>query len=165
MSLRSLRERIIQTLSYEAGGLLLAAPAYALVFGKAAHESFILVAAMSITAMAWAGLHNTLFDVAEMKLSARVASDRAHGWRAVHALSTEATSVLVTLPVIMWLGGYGFWAALVVDIGFTLFYAAYGYGFHWLFDWLRPVRHVRPVAEAPPECLDDAGVEDRRDAA
>lgn len=140
MALRSARERIIQTLSYEAGGLALAAPVYALVFGGSLTGSVLFTMVLSVVCMAWAGIHNTLFDLTEFRLCHRLASDRPQRWRVLHALSNDISSTLVTLPVIMWLGGYGFWAALGIDIGFTAFYAAYTYVFHIAFDRLRPVR-------------------------
>ena len=127
-------------LSYEAGGLALATPAYSFTFGDTVEDSALLVFAMSIVAMTWACAHNVVFDLVDLRLSGRVASDRPQGLRLVHALSSEFTALLVTFPVIMWLGGYGFWAAIAVDLGFTAFYAAYAYVFHIAYDRLRPLR-------------------------
>ena len=149
MALRTLRERIIQTLCYEAGGLALAAPAYALVFGGSVTESALFIAVLAVVCMAWAAIHNTLFDLTEFRVFHRLASDRPQAWRVVHALSNDISSTLVTLPIVMWMGGFGFWAALAVDIGFTVFYAAYTYIFHIVFDWLRPMR--REEVSAPPQ--------------
>ena len=76
MALRTLRERIIQTLCYEAGGLALAAPAYALVFGGSVTESALFIAVLAVVCMAWAAIHNTLFDLTEFRVFHRLASDR-----------------------------------------------------------------------------------------
>ncbi|WP_413720569.1 PACE efflux transporter [Silicimonas sp. MF1-12-2] len=139
MTLRSLRERIIQTVSFELGGLLVVAPAYAVLSGSSPTESLGLLIALSIAFMIWSPIHNTLFDVLEFRFSHRVASDRPHGLRIVHAISHETTSIVVTLPLIMYLGGYGFWVAIAVDLGLTIAYTAYAYLFHVVFDRLRPV--------------------------
>lgn len=139
MPLRSVRERCYQTLAYEFGGLMIAAPLYAVVFGQSAQASFLLIAAISVCVMAWSPVHNAIFDWADLLLSGRVASERPHGLRLVHAVSLEVTSTLVSLPVIMWIGGIGFWPALGVDIGLTLLYTGYAYVFHLAYDWLRPV--------------------------
>lgn len=166
MSLRSLRERIIQTLCYEAGGLALAAPAYSLVFGGAVTESALFIMMLSIVCMAWAAIHNTLFDLTEFRVFHRLASDRPQAWRVIHAFSNDVSSTVVTLPIVMWMGGYGFWAALLVDIGFTLFYAAYTYVFHIVYDWLRPMPHAEVMAlplEPHASATHTAG--DRRHAA
>jgi uncharacterized membrane protein len=58
----------------------------------------------------------------------------------VHAISHEATTLVVTLPILMGLGGLTFWTALVVDLGLTLLYTGYAYVFHNVYDRLRPMR-------------------------
>jgi uncharacterized membrane protein/S-adenosylmethionine/arginine decarboxylase-like enzyme len=145
MHLRSLRERIIQTLFYEAGGLLLVTPAYGWITGHTSAESLKTLVAVSIATMTWAALHNTFFDYFEACFTQRVASERPHVWRAVHACSSEASSIIVTTPVIMIVGGYGLWDALLIDIGLTLAYAAYGYLYHVGFDFLRPMHEAPAV--------------------
>jgi uncharacterized membrane protein len=91
-------------------------------------------------------VHNAAFDTAEWRLARRVASDRPARWRLAHALSHDATHTIVTLPVIMVVGGYGFWQALVVDVGLMLLYASYTYVFHLLYDRWRPVRVAAPAS-------------------
>jgi uncharacterized membrane protein len=93
--------------------------------------------------LVWSPIHNTLFDWADYRLSGRLASDRPQRWRVVHAISHEATTLVVTLPILMGLGGLTFWTALVVDMGLTFLYTAYAYVFHNLYDRLRPVRPHR----------------------
>lgn len=136
---RSARERVIQTLWFEAIGLLLVAPAYAWVTGSRAAESFVMVAAVSVAVMCWAALYNTVFDLVEHRRTGRVASDRPHGLRTLHAIGLETTSVVVTTPVIWALSDLSWWGALVADLGLATAYAAYGYAFHWAYDRLRPV--------------------------
>jgi uncharacterized membrane protein len=139
MALRTARERVYQTLAFEAGGLTMAAPLYGLVFGQGAQESMTVLVSLSLVVMLWTPLHNTLFDLADLKHSGRAASERPHGLRMVQALSQEVSVLAVTLPLIMALGGHGLSEALMIDLGLTLFYAAYAYVFHIGFDWLRPV--------------------------
>lgn len=143
MVLRSARERLLQTIVYELGGLLLVLPCYAWITGHAAADSLQLLVAVSIATMSWAACHNVAFDYFEARLTGRVASDRPQLLRLIHAASTEVTSIVVTTPVIVLVGGFGWWQALMVDIGLTLVYAAYAYGFHILFDLLRPVCAAR----------------------
>lgn len=139
MALRTARERFYQTLAYEAGGLAVAAPLYGYVFGREASESFALIMTLSLVVMFWGPVHNTIFDLVEFDRTGRVASDRPQGLRALHALCLEITAAAVTLPIVMAMGGHGFWQALSIDIGLTLFYAAYAYFFHIAYDRLRPV--------------------------
>jgi uncharacterized membrane protein/S-adenosylmethionine/arginine decarboxylase-like enzyme len=145
MHIRSVRERIIQTLFYEAGGLLLVTPAYGWVTGHTTSEALTVLIAVSIATMSWAAFHNTIFDYIEAAMTGRLASKRSQLWRLVHACSTEASSIVVTTPVIMLVGGYGLWDALLIDIGLTLAYAAYAYVYHQVFDLLRPMAEQAPV--------------------
>ena len=140
MPMRSMRERVIQTLSFEAGGMLLAVPLYAFFLGESGSESASLIACLSLAAMIWSPIHNCLFDLLDLKLSGRCASSRPHLLRLVHAASHEFTSCLVTVPIIMAISSFGFWQALAVDVGLTLLYTAYAYLFHIVFDRFRPVK-------------------------
>jgi uncharacterized membrane protein len=147
MTLRSPRERLIQTLSYEIGGLCLSVPLVAVFGGGTAGEAFWLMLALAAAVLIWSPIHNTAFDWLDLRLSGRLASDRPQRWRLVHAASHEATTVVVTLPILIWFGGFSFWTALLADLGLTLLYAAYAYVFHLVYDRLRP---VRPLPEPKP---------------
>lgn len=140
MSLRSFKERIVQTLAFEAGGLVLVTPVYALVFSTSVGGSALLMIAISVAVMIWSPVHNTVFDLVDLRLTGRMASDRPHGLRLAHALSHEASSLVLTLPVLMVLGEHSLSQALLLDLGLTAFYAVYAYGFNILYDRLRPVR-------------------------
>mgnify|MGYP001765785053 CR=1 FL=1 len=139
MSLRSPRERLFQSLAYETGGLCLSVPLYLMWTQGEAGTGALLMAALSLAVLAWSPLHNTAFDWADLRLSGRLASDRPQAWRLVHAVSHEASTVVVTLPILVFLGGHGWTEALVVDLGLTLVYAGYAYAFHLAYDRLRPV--------------------------
>lgn len=143
MSIRSLRERIFQTLAFEAGGIAIVAPVYAILFGRTAAESFGLIVVLSVAILVWVPVHNTLFDLAEWRLARRRASERPHGLRVLQAVSLEVTGTLVTLPLVMVVGKHGFWEALGVDLGLSAFYVVYGYVFHLVFDRLRPMPQDR----------------------
>jgi uncharacterized membrane protein len=137
--IRSWRERAVQTLWFEGIGLALVAPLYAWVSGSGGGESVLLIAALSLVVMAWAAVYNTLFDVVERRRTGRVASDRPHGLRTLHAVGLESTAVLLTWPVIWAMTDLSWSAALIADLGLTATYLFYGYAFHWAYDRLRPV--------------------------
>lgn len=145
MSLRSPRERALQTIAYEVGGLILAIPLYLVYTGGGTGEGALVMAALSVAVLIWSPLHNTAWDWLEWRRVRRLASDRPQRWRALHAVSHEATTVAVTLPILVWLGGHGWLEALVLDLALTLLYAGYAYVFHNVYDRLRPVAPA-PVA-------------------
>lgn len=138
--LRTARDRLHQTLWFEALGLALVAPAYAWVTQRSAAESLGLLVALSVLVMAWAALYNTLFDRWEWQRHRRVASSRPARLRTLHAIGLEASVVLLSCPVIMAFTGLDFWPALGLDLALSAFYAGYGWAFHWGYDRLRPVR-------------------------
>jgi uncharacterized membrane protein len=140
MTLRSARERVVQTLWFEGIGLGLIAPLYAALAGAGAGESLAMVAAVSAVVTAWAALFNTAFDIVEWRLTGRVASARPPRLRVVHAVSFELSAMLVSVPVIHALGDMSWLQALQTDVALTLAYMAYGYAFHRLYDRWRPVQ-------------------------
>jgi uncharacterized membrane protein len=140
MTIRTFSERVLQTVCFEIGGVLLATPVYAMAFGLGAEGSARVVMAQAVAALLWCSLHNWAFDLAEHHLCGRLASDRPHRLRVVHAISHEVSLMLVTVPILMVVGGHGFFEAVVVDLGFTAFYVVYAYLYHLAYDRLRPVR-------------------------
>ena len=138
--LRDARERLLQTLAFEAGALVLFTPVVWAVGGGGAAGSAGLLVVLAGVLMAWSALHNTLFDRIEWRLARRAASDRPARWRALHALSHEATAVTVSWPVIVGWTVLGWREALWADLGLTALDALYAYGFHRAYDRLRPVR-------------------------
>jgi uncharacterized membrane protein len=142
MVLRTPRERVFQTISYELGGLCLSVPLYTLFGDGTTGEAFTLMLALAAAVLIWSPFHNTVFDWADYRLSGRLASDRPQRWRVVHAISHEATTLVVTLPILMGLGGLSFWAAVLVDLGLTALYTVYAYVFHVVYDRLRPMQPV-----------------------
>jgi uncharacterized membrane protein len=140
MALRSFGERILQTACYEAGGLVLVTPLYAAIMGRGAAASAGLMVALSAAVLVWTPLLNTAFDLIDLRLSGRLASDRPPLLRVVHALCCELSTLVVTVPILIWLGGHSPAEALAVDLALTVAYAAYACGFFLLYDRWRPVR-------------------------
>ncbi len=137
---RNLRERLLQTLWFEGLGLALIAPAHAWVTGTVHAQSLSMLAAVSAAVMLWTALYNMAFDRIELRSCSRVASDRPHRWRTLHAVGLELGATVVSLPLIHALTAHGWLAALAVDLGLGVTYALYGYAFQLVFDRLRPVR-------------------------
>ena len=138
-AIRSGRERLIQTLWFEALGLLIVSPLFALFAAASMGESLTMLIVLSFAVMGWSALYNTAFDLIEVRRTSRVASDRPHGLRIAHTIGLEVTAALLTWPLIVALTTLSWLEALVADIGLTLTYALYGYLFHLGFDRLRPI--------------------------
>ena len=141
-----MRERVIQTLYFEGIGLLLVAPLYAAAAGAGMRESFAMVAVVSLVVMTWSAFFNAAFDTIEWRWTGRIASDRPHRLRSLHALLHELTAMVVSCPVIFAMTPLSWGQALLADLGLTLAYAAYAYVFHLGYDRLRPVMPAEHTA-------------------
>ncbi len=140
MKLRSVKERVIQTVAFEAIGIALVAPSYAYFAGSSISKGFALIALLSLVILLWAPIYNTLFDVIDQSCTGRPASDRPHNLRILHATLHEVSAVTMTCPILIWFGGHTIWGALSFNLGLTLTYTAYTYVFHIIYDRLRPVQ-------------------------
>jgi uncharacterized membrane protein len=139
MQFRSWRERAIQSVCFEALGIVLAAPIYGLLFGRGAAESFGLTFVLALAVLICAPLHNAAFDWVDWRINARSPSDRPTSLRVVHAVTHETSAMLITLPLIVVVGGHGWIEAILIDLGFSAFYAGYALVFYWAWDLWRPV--------------------------
>jgi uncharacterized membrane protein len=137
---RSRRERFVQTACFEVVGIALVAPIYAAAFGSALDQGVALIALLSIVVLVWSPIHNTAFDLVEWSWTRRMASDRPHWLRLVHAVSHEVTAVSLTCPILLWGAGHSLAEALALNVGLTIAYAIYAYFFHLAYDIVRPVR-------------------------
>ena len=126
-------------MTYELGGVLIVGPIWKFVAGASATESIVLLICLSVAVISWMAAYNTLFDVVESRTAGRVASDRPHLWRVVHAVGLEVTSIVVTWPLIGLVAKLDWLDALAADLGLTLAYSIYGYFFYLCFDRLHPV--------------------------
>lgn len=135
----TVRERIIQSIAFELIGLFLVLPLFSIYTNSSQLTSFWILCLLSVSVMLWSAAHNTIFDLLEWQLFARVASDRTNRLRAVHAVSLELTSMLLTVPLLVCLLDMSWSEALVLDIAMTIIYIVYSYLFHRAFDFLRPV--------------------------
>lgn len=142
---RSRSERALQTLCFEGLGVVVVTPLFARMARSSADHSALVLVTLSIAVMGWSAVFNTACDLLEYRLAGRVASDRPHALRLLHAIAVEATAVIVTWPLILALTPLGALEALAADVGLAFVYALYGYGFHLAFDRLRPVRAEAPL--------------------
>jgi len=83
--------------------------------------------------MIWNVVYNSLFD--RLWPVSRV---RRGLWvRMGHALGFEGGFILIGLPLAAWMLNLTLWQALMVEIGFFLFFLPYTMAYNWLYDLLR----------------------------
>lgn len=124
MHFRSARERLFQSILYEISGTLLATVAYLSFFGGSPSGALATMAMLSIAFMVYAPLFNALFDWIEWRVARRVASDRPHRTRVLHAFMLEGSDTFIAVPILMMMGGHSFWEAVATDLALLALHSA-----------------------------------------
>lgn len=109
------------------------APIGAWLFNKPLFSMCALAIMLSSISMVWNIIYNALFD--RLWPVSRVA--RGAKVRILHELGFEGGFILIGLPVAAWMLGLTLWQALMVDIGFFLFFLPYSVVYNWVYDKLR----------------------------
>lgn len=132
-SLQGARRRIVYVAVYEVVAIAVVTLAVLLITGEGVVSASGLAVGSSAVAVTWNLIFNWIFERWEARQSVR---GRSVARRVAHALGFEAGLVLVLVPFFAWWLGISLWQALVLDIGFILFFLVYTYIFAWLFDRL-----------------------------
>ncbi|GAB7260656.1 multidrug/biocide efflux PACE transporter [Dickeya ananatis] len=130
---KSWRERIVHAVGFEVMALLICSPIGAWVLERSILQVGALSIMLSSVAMVWNVVYNSVFD--RLWPVSRV---RRGVWvRAGHALGFEGGFILFGLPLAAWMLNITLWQALMVEIGFFLFFLPYTMAYNWLYDLLR----------------------------
>ncbi|QWT39572.1 multidrug/biocide efflux PACE transporter [Dickeya dadantii] len=130
---KTFRERMAHAIGFEVMALLICAPIGAWVLGRSILQVGALSIMLSSVAMIWNVVYNSLFD--RLWPVSRV---RRGLWvRMGHALGFEGGFILIGLPLAAWMLNITLWQALMVEIGFFLFFLPYTMAYNWLYDLLR----------------------------
>ncbi|MGE4421434.1 MAG: PACE efflux transporter [Pseudodesulfovibrio sp.] len=141
MAMRTHADRLRHSLLYELFGLLLCTPLASWALGRDLLRVGMLSVSISGVALGCNYLFNLVFDHILKRLG-RPVHIRPPWLRALHAVSFELYLTVLTVPLIMWWLGLSFWAALLTDFGYTVFFLAYTYLYNWAYDTIFPM----PVA-------------------
>ncbi|AEI35622.1 hypothetical protein F7308_0695 [Francisella salina] len=88
---------------------------------------------VSIIAMLWNLVYNYIFDIVENKTGG-CRSKRGVIIRVLHAILFEAGLLIVTIPLVAYMLDMGLIEAVIVDIGFVIFYLVYAFVYNYIFD-------------------------------
>jgi Predicted membrane protein len=135
--MRTASDRIRHAVSFEIVGILLATPLAAFAFQLHAGDSAVIVIGSATVAMAWNYVYNLIFDLGMARL--RGTTLKTPAIRVLHAVLFEIGLLLMLMPLIALYLGIPLWQALVLDLGFALFYMGYALVFNWAYDRLFPL--------------------------
>ncbi|WP_248733001.1 multidrug/biocide efflux PACE transporter [Pseudomonas sp. MWU13-2517] len=130
---KSITERVGQALGFEGLALLICTPLLVWITGRPVLEMGAVTLALSLLALTWNIIFNSLFD----RLKVRLQLTGGAWTRVVHALLFEGGLILVAVPLIAaWLN-ISLMQAFMLDIGVLLFFLPYTYVYHWGYDVIR----------------------------
>lgn len=139
MQMRTGADRLRHTLGFEGLGLMISIPLFSLLSGQSADHLGPLAIGLSLLATGWNYLYNLLVDHWMVRQLGRL--EKRFLERVLHALLFELGLLLVALPLTaLWLG-ISLWQALWLDIGFSLFFVFYAFGYNLAYDHLFPLPH------------------------
>lgn len=144
VAMRSNKDRLRYTISFELTLMAMLIPAGALFFDKSLEIVGALGVMLSLKAMVVNLIYNRIYDHFDAR-SGRVSSDRSHAGRLLHAIGFEVSLTLSSLPIYVWWMEITVLEALATDVVVTTFVVIYTYFFTWGYDRLFPV--MSPAAE------------------
>lgn len=124
------KERIFHSILFEVVALILMM-VFAFLFIEGSMAAITgLAVGLSVMAMAW----NYIFNIGFDKAFGNDRINRSFKLRLFHGFAFEIGMLIVTLPLIMWVLNLSFLTALLMDIGFVLFFLVYAIVFNWAYD-------------------------------
>lgn len=133
---KTLYERCLHAVLFEIVALLLCAPVMSWLLGVSFAHAGLLTLMISLVAMTWNVIFNSLFDRLERRWKAPV-NPRSFTARIGHAVVFEAGLILAVVPMAAWWLNIGLIEAFVLDIGLVLFFLPYTLVFNWCYDKVR----------------------------
>ncbi len=132
---KSFTERCFHAGVFELLAIIICAPLLVWVMGVSLAHAGLLTLMISLIAMSWNVVFNTLFDRIERHLKLV----RTMRMRVVHAVVFEAGLVVSVVPLAAWWLGISLLDAFLLDIAVILFFLPYTFLFNLGYDKLRVI--------------------------
>lgn len=127
------QRKVVQAVLYELVGALFVSPVIAYGFDKSMAYSGALALLLSLCALLWNMLFNSLFEYWEARQPQR---SRGLRRRLLHAFGFEGGLALLLVPLMAWWLDISWLQAFMADLGLLLFFFVYAFVFQWAFDLL-----------------------------
>ncbi len=142
--MRTGRDRLRYTITFEASLMMILIPAGAVFFDKGLVDIGLLGIILALKAMLVNLVYNWVFDHVDARAN-RISSDRSTIGRIVHAAGFETTLMITSLPIYIWWLNITLLQAFMTDVFITSLIVAYTYAFTLGYDRLFPVVRAAPV--------------------
>ena len=139
VKLRSLKDRIRYTVIFETVLLTMLVPAGMIFYDRDILDIGLLGVVLVVKAMVLNIIYNWVFDRLEAR-TGRVASDRPHKLRIIHAIGVEVTLAITSIPIYTWWLKITVLEAILIDVVVTTFIVGYTYIFTLVYDLVFPIK-------------------------
>lgn len=143
------KRRVVYVGLYELVAIVLTTLLLKLMSNGGTAESMALAVAVSILAVVWNLVFNSLFERWE---ASRKKTGRSVKVRVLHAIGFEGGLLLSLIPLVAWWYGISLWQALLMDLGLLIFFLVYTFAFTWVFDrvfGLPASARIQPASVCP----------------
>ncbi len=131
--MQGVKRKLVYVTAYEIIGMAISALGLALLSGHAPSSTGPLAVVITIIAVSWNFIYNSLFEWWESRQLSRT---RTLKRRILHAVGFQLTLVVYLIPLIAWWMGITLWQALLLDMALIVIIPCYTFLFNWAFDKL-----------------------------
>lgn len=129
--LQPITRRVVYVLSFEFFAIIFSSMILAGMSNGEVSSSLFVAVALSLIAIAWNYIYNTMFELWENKKNIIT---RSFTVRVIHAFMFECGFILIAVPLFMWWYSVSFTQAFMMEVGILLFFLIYTFIFTLLFD-------------------------------
>lgn len=140
ITLSPIKRRIVYVVIFEILAILFSTWILMALSQGNAEESLPVAVMVSVAAVVWNFIYNTLFESWERYKQVTV---RTLWIRSMHAIGFEGGLLLICLPLYMLWYSVGIWKALTMEITLLLFFLVYTFLFTLVFDRFFTLPHLQ----------------------
>ena len=129
--MQGIRRKVVYVGLYELFAIAFSSTGLAAGANASLERAGAIAVATAVIAVVWNLVYNTLFERWEARQTVR---GRSFKRRAAHAIGFELGFIVSLVPLFAWWLDIGFWHALVLDLGLSLFFLVYTFAFNLGFD-------------------------------
>lgn len=135
--MRTMKDRIRHTIVFEVLAVTIVTVAGSWVTGHEMEKLASLSILFSFLAMGWNFVYNILFDHWDKKY--RGAAPRGFWIRTLHAVLFEIVFLFFGIFLVAYWLQISLMDALILDIGFAVFFVIYAFCYNWAYDLVFPI--------------------------
>ena len=127
--------RLAYVISFEVIGVCCSTLIMMLIGGGSGGTAFPLAATISMIALVWNYIFNTIFEWCERRFAIGTRTVRV---RSLHALGFQSGFIFIVIPLLMVWYGISLYEAFVMEAALLVFFLCYTFVFTWVFDKILP---------------------------